>query len=107
MDPEITSRQSDKCHPWYTNQWRTQLDKMPLIDRDEMLFLLAPRWADDIRTRDRSQNRGPWHYINLPFKPNKQPASVITKTPAAANLLTALVEADYRLVEYRLTFVPD
>jgi len=57
-----------------------------------MLFMLAPRWADDIRTGDREQHRGPWHYINFPFKPDDQPVSVQTKPSQAVNILTALAE---------------
>lgn len=79
-------------HPWHANQWRAQLEKLPSIDRDETLFMLAPRWADDIRTRDKAQHRGPWHYTDFPFKPNGQPASVITKPPAVVNILTAFAE---------------
>jgi hypothetical protein len=33
-----------------------QFEKLPAADRDEMLFMLAARWADDIRTKDRSQH---------------------------------------------------
>ena len=47
--------------------------------------------ADDIR-RDNAQHRGPWHYINFPFKPDGQPASVQTKPPQAVNIITALVD---------------
>ena len=57
-----------------------------------MLFMLAARWADDVRTQDREQNRSPWHYINLPFKPDGQPASVQAKPPQTVNILTALAE---------------
>ena len=55
-----------------------------------MLFML--RWADDIRTKAHSQHRGPWHYTDFPFKPDGQPASVITKPPPPVNILTALLE---------------
>ena len=81
-----------ESHPWFESHWRAQLEKLPAADRDEMFFMLAARWADDIRTKDRSQNRGPWHYINLPFKPEGQPDSVRTKPPAKVNILTALTE---------------
>ena len=50
------------------SRWREQLEKLPQLDRDEMLFMLAPRWADDIRIKDRSQHRGPWHYTNFPVQ---------------------------------------
>jgi S1/P1 Nuclease len=52
----------------------------------------AARWADDIRTQDRTQNRPSWHYINLPFKPEGQPDSVQTREPEPVNILTAMTE---------------
>jgi hypothetical protein len=54
----------------------------------------AARWADDIRSNDRAQNRPRWHYINFPFKPDGQPASVQTREPEPVNILTALAEND-------------
>ena len=72
--------------------------KLPESERDEMLFMLAPRWADDIRTRDKAQHRQPWHYINFPFKPDGQPVSVQTKPPQNVNILTALAENE-RIVQ--------
>ena len=81
-----------ESHPWYANHGQAQLEKLPAVDRDEMLFTLAARWADDIRTRDKAQHRGPWHYIDRPFKPEGQPGSVQIKPPAAVNILTALTE---------------
>src|SRR5262249_3437536 len=52
----------------------------------------AARWADDIRLRDKQHHRGPWHYINFPFKPKGQPDSVQTKDPEPVNILTAMAE---------------
>src|SRR5262249_41655237 len=52
----------------------------------------AAKWADDIRSNDKQQHRAPWHYINCPFKPDKQPASVQTKEPEPVNILTAMAE---------------
>src|SRR5262249_42352522 len=63
-------------HPWYANQWQARLQDVSVADRDIVLFMQAARWADDIRTRDQAQNRPPWYYINLPFKPEGQPESV-------------------------------
>jgi len=54
----------------------------------------ASRWADDIRTQDKAQNRPPWHYINLPFKPEGQPHSVQIREPEPVNILTAIAEND-------------
>src|SRR5215475_808879 len=78
-------------HPWYETRWKPQLEK-DFVNSDEMLFMLASRWADDIRTKDRPQHRAPWHYFNDPFRPNGQPESVKKKPPEAVNLLTALAE---------------
>jgi S1/P1 Nuclease len=52
----------------------------------------ASRWADDIRIQDRAQNRPSWHYVNLPFKPENQPATVQTREPEPVNILTAMAE---------------
>ncbi|HEY6183064.1 MAG TPA: hypothetical protein VIW67_12515 [Terriglobales bacterium] len=47
---------------WYETRWKSQLEKLPQAERDEMLFMLAARWADDIRTRDKAESHPPWHY---------------------------------------------
>jgi S1/P1 Nuclease len=79
-------------HPWYANQWQARVQDVSVADRDMVSFMQAARWPDDIRTQDKAQNRPPWHYINLPFKPEGQPASVQTKEPEPVNILTALAE---------------
>ena len=66
-------------HPWYANQWQARLQDVPVAERDQVLFMQAARWADDIRIKDKAQNRPSWHYINLPFKPDGQPANVQIK----------------------------
>jgi hypothetical protein len=60
-------------HPWYANQSQARLQDVPLASHGLVLFMQAARWADDIRTQDKAQNRSPWHFINLPFKPEGQP----------------------------------
>jgi S1/P1 Nuclease len=52
----------------------------------------AARWPDDIRFRDKAQNRPPWHYINWPFKPTGQPPNVQIRDPERVNILTAMGE---------------
>ena len=79
-------------HPWYSNQWHARLQDVPFAELDQVLFMQAARWPDDIRTRDRTLNRPPWHYINLPFKPEGQPPSLQTREPEPVNILTALAE---------------
>src|ERR1041384_2946903 len=63
-------------NPWYESRWKVQLDKLPEAERDEMLFMLAPRWADDIRTLDKVESHLPWHYIDFPFKPEGEPPNI-------------------------------
>jgi hypothetical protein len=79
-------------HPWYANQWQASLQDVPVADRELVLFMQAARWSDDIRISDRQHNRGAWHYINWPFKPDGQPASVQIREPEPVNILTALAE---------------
>src|SRR6266481_3014723 len=79
-------------HPWYANQWQARLQDVPVADRDLVLFMQASRWADDIRTQDKAQNRPSWHYINLPFKPEGQPTNVQIREPEPVKILTALAE---------------
>jgi hypothetical protein len=54
--------------------------------------MLAARWADDIRTEDRDQNRPLWHYIGLPFRPAREPANIQISPPQEQNIVTALIE---------------
>ena len=79
-------------HPWYANQWQARLQDVPFAERDQVLFMQASRWADAIRSQDKAQNRPSWHYINLPFKPDGQPADVQTRDPEPVNILTAMAE---------------
>jgi S1/P1 Nuclease len=79
-------------HPWYVNQWQARIQDVPVADRDMVLLMQAARWPDELRITDRQHHRGPWHYINRPFKPEGQPASVRIKEPEQVNILTALAE---------------
>src|SRR5262249_47960863 len=79
-------------HPWYTNQWEARLRDVPVADHSLVLFMQSTRWADDIRTNDKQQHHALWHYINWPFKPDGQPASLQTREPEAVNILTAMAE---------------
>ena len=50
---------------WYETRWKAQLEKLPEPERDEMLFMLAARWADDIRTQDKAESHLAWHLRRL------------------------------------------
>jgi hypothetical protein len=89
-----------KSHPDYPRLWQRQMDRLPEPDRDLYLFMMAGRWADDIRGTD--ADRPTWHYINFPVKPAGQPESVKAPAPAEPNILTAL--ADNRT---KLTAAPE
>jgi hypothetical protein len=54
-----------------------------LCGRQDGPTIYAPRIA---------QNRPSWHYINLPFKPEGQPADVQIREPEPMNILTAMAE---------------
>jgi hypothetical protein len=80
-------------HPWYETRWQIQLSKLPQQpERNEMLFMLATRWADDVRTQHGAQHGGPWHYVNFPFKPDGEPPSIEPKPPDPVNTLSAINE---------------
>jgi hypothetical protein len=77
-------------NPWYETRWKSYLEKLPGSERDEMLFMLAARWADDISTLDKAESRLPWHYIDFPFKPEGEPANIQVMQPPQENILTAI-----------------
>jgi hypothetical protein len=43
--------------PWYSTHWQTFPRRIAGADRDVMLFMLAARWADDIRMVDKAPHR--------------------------------------------------
>jgi len=79
-----------KSHPQFQTKWAPRLAQLHLSpeEQDLYLFMLAARWPDDIRG-DPTFHHGAWHYINLPYKPEGQPASVQTVDPPPENILRA------------------
>jgi hypothetical protein len=77
-----------KQHPQLEERWRERLDQEAAADRDQYLWMLAARWPDDIRGNP-DYDRPEWHYINLPYKPEGQPESVVLPSLAEVNILTA------------------
>ena len=45
-------------HPWYNERWRRQIEQHS--EATEILFMLAARWADDVRRRDGANDRPQW-----------------------------------------------
>jgi S1/P1 Nuclease len=77
-----------KAHPQFADHWSKRLEDAPDGDRDLMLFMLAARWPDDIRD-NADYHHSRWHYINMPFKPDGQPDSVVTLPPDPDNIVRA------------------
>jgi hypothetical protein len=79
-------------NPWYETRWKAQLEKLPDTERDEILFMLAARWADDIRTLNKAESRLLWHYVDFPLKPEGERASIQVVEPPHENILTAIAQ---------------
>jgi hypothetical protein len=71
-----------KKHPHYATKFAQHLEEpgLSVAEQEQRLFMMAARWADDIRGDD-EYDRPAWHYVNFPYKPAGQPASVQTKPP--------------------------
>jgi hypothetical protein len=75
-------------HPQYESRWMQQLVGMSEEDQARFLFMLAARWPDDIRG-DKAFDHPLWHYIDYPYKPPGQPASVPAPAPDQENMVSA------------------
>lgn len=80
-----------KKHPSYQNIWKPIVSQRSGFDDEAIvLFAYAARWPDD--ARGTSDHRELWHYINYPFKPAGQPASVNPADPEDVNIEEAFRE---------------
>lgn len=61
---------------YYYPRWEQIMTSQNInqADRDLFLFMYATRWSDDVRNDQ--EHRDKWHYINHPFKPSTEAASV-------------------------------
>ena len=75
-------------HPQYESRWKPQLAGMSAQDQERYLFMLAARWPDDVRG-DSAFDHPMWHYIDYPYRPPGQPASVPAPLPDKENLVEA------------------
>ncbi len=69
-----------KSHPSYERMWKPELANVKPEERDLYLFMLAGKWADEIRG-NKEFDRPQWHYINYPFKPEGQPETLVPVPP--------------------------
>jgi len=62
-----------KQHPDYQPRWAAKLNDPALSadERDEYLFMLAGRWADDVRGKTNPYDRPTWHYVNFVYAPDQ------------------------------------
>ena len=81
--------------------WAEYLDAIPNADdRDMALFMLAARWADDVRSYPygdsllfyypKEEHRDEWHYINYPYVYPTHTDSVTPQKEKANNILEGL-----------------
>ncbi len=75
------------------DRWLSQINQNTdsTLNPDQILFMQAARWPDDIRSRPQLSHPK-WHYIDFPYKPPSQPASVSVEEPDPENLLIAFRE---------------
>ena len=81
-----------RAHPQYDRYFK-ETESMPGEDGEMMLFMLAARWADDIRGQP-AYTHDVWHYIDYPYRP----PSAATKKPDGENIVDAL-ESNRTLVK--------
>lgn len=91
--PQALARVLDllRQHPQYADIWANRLDAVPPENRDRYLFMIAARWADDIRD-NRTYHRGPWHYVNFPIVAPADEGRLTPPEPAPENILSAITE---------------
>lgn len=100
-DPQATARVVSilKQHPDFNRSWSSQLGRISdsEIDPDQVLFMLAARWPDDIRGTS-GLDHPKWHYINFPYKPADQPASVTAKEPDLADNIVNGFQENFTII---------
>ena len=67
------------AHPQYEKLWKKGCEARPADEQALYLFMVAGKWADDIRGTD--YDRPKWHYTNYGYKPAGQPDTVVAGTP--------------------------
>jgi S1/P1 nuclease len=77
------------AHPENAN-WQKGMQRHTKEDRELYLFMHAARWPDDARDDPKvyppDAHFDKLHYINIPYKPDSEPASLKTKAPDDINV---------------------
>lgn len=74
-------------HPQYKDVIAQRLEAVPAEDRDRYLFMVAARWADDIRN-EKEYTHPVWHYVDFPYVPPGSGGK--GEDPGPQNVVTAI-----------------
>lgn len=80
-----------RANPLYNRMWKSRIEAVAADEQDVYLFMLAARWADDIRD-NRDYDHPTWHYIGTGFVAPGEPASVKLPVVEEPNAITALIQ---------------
>jgi hypothetical protein len=94
-DPALVARVVAilRQHPQFDQRWKAAVDAPDIApeEANRRLFMLAARWPDDVRG-DSDFDHPEDHFIDLPYKPPGQPASVKVAQVPEENLVTAYAD---------------
>ena len=79
-----------RANPLYERRWKRSAADLDADDRDIYLFMMAARWADDIRGEP-EYDKPTWHYIGTGFVAPGEPPTVKLPPVAEPNAVTAIV----------------
>lgn len=85
-----------KNHPDFTSRFEPKLALVDPQDRELYLFMLAARWADDIRGSS-PLNDPKAHFVDLPFVPPGLPG-VATAPPSSTDNLLVKANKEVRII---------
>jgi S1/P1 Nuclease len=80
-----------RAHPAYDKWMKAVGERKGLDDEAVILFEMAARWADDARGTQYAHDA--WHFIDFPFKPVGEPASVVPDQPNPENITVGFNES--------------
>jgi hypothetical protein len=87
-------------HPEFESHWTSLLEEAAGDERRraQLLFMLAARWADDIRGNAKF-HRALWHFADIPYVKPGSPDTVTGRPPQTTNLLTGYASARATLTD--------
>lgn len=76
-------------HPQYNDVLKKRILAVPAEDQERYAFMVAARWADDIRD-DKDYSHPNWHYVDFQLIQRGDEKAVPTSQPDDENALTAI-----------------